>query len=121
MFLTRLQIIEEQFGDLEQKLTNAEVIRDQELYQKYRKEHAEFAPVVQAFRRYRQVQQDLADSQNLLKEETDEEMKTMVREEVESLKEQTAAIEEELKFLLLPKDPNDEKNVILEIRAGTGG
>ena len=121
MFFTRLQKIEAQFGDLEQQLTNSEVIRDQELYQKYRKEHAEFAPIVQAFRRYRQVQQDLADSQNLLKEETDEEMKTMVREEVESLKEQAAALEEELKFLLLPKDPNDEKNVILEIRAGTGG
>ena len=92
MFFTRLQKIEAQFGDLEQQLTNSEVIRDQELYQKYRKEHAEFAPIVQAFRRYRQVQQDLADSQNLLKEETDEEMKTMVREEVESLKEQAAAM-----------------------------
>ena len=121
MFFTRLQKIEAQFGELEQQLTNSEVIRDQELYQKYRKEHAEFAPIVQAFRRYRQVQHDLADSQNLLKEEADEEMKTMVREEVDSLKEQAAAMEEELKFLLLPKDPNDEKNVILEIRAGTGG
>ena len=121
MFLTRLQKLEEQFGDLEQRLTNPEVIRDQELYQKYRKEHADLSPVVQSFRRYQQVQKDLADSQSMLKEETDEEMKTMAREEVESLKEQAAALDEELKFLLLPKDPNDEKNVILEIRAGTGG
>ena len=57
MFFTRLQKIEAQFDELEQQLTNSEVIRDQELYQKYRKEHAEFAPIVQAFRRYRQVQQ----------------------------------------------------------------
>ena len=121
MLINRLQRLETQFVELEQKLTDGEVIRDQELYQKYRKEHAELSPLIQAFRRQQQVLKDLADSQNLLKEETDEEMKDMAREEVDSLKEQAASLEEELQFLLLPKDPYDEKNVILEIRAGTGG
>ncbi len=121
MFLTRLEKLENQFGDLEQKLTAPEVIRDQELYQKYRKEHAELAPLIQAFRRYRQVQKELAESQALLTEEADEELKALAREEIETLKEKAAALEEELRLLLLPKDPNDEKNVLLEIRAGTGG
>jgi peptide chain release factor 1 len=121
MFLTKLQKLEKQFADLEQRLTDAEVIRDQELYQKYRKEHAELSPLIQVFRRYQLVQQDLADSHGLLKEETDEEMKAMAREEIETLKSQAASLEEEMRLLLLPKDPFDEKNVLLEIRAGTGG
>jgi len=121
MFSKRLEKIERQFEDLEQRLTDPEVIRDQELYQKSRKEHADLAPLVQAFRRYRQVQKELADSQDLLKDEADEELKALAREEIDSLKEKAAALEEELRLLLLPKDPNDEKNVLLEIRAGTGG
>ncbi len=121
MFSTRLEKIESQFEDLEQRLTDPAVIRDQELYQKSRKEHAELAPLVQAFRRYRQVQKDLVDSQGLLKNETDEELKDLAREDIDTLKDRAAALEEELRLLLLPKDPNDEKNVILEIRAGTGG
>ncbi len=121
MFSTRLKKIESQFEDLEQRLTNPEVIRDQDLYQKSRKEHAELAPLVQTFRRYRQVQEELAASQGLLKEEADEELKALAREDIDSLKDRAAALEEELRLLLLPKDPNDEKNVILEIRAGTGG
>jgi peptide chain release factor 1 len=121
MFSTRLEKIENQFADLEQRLTHPEVIRDQELYHKSRKEHAELAPLVQAFRRYRQVQKELAESQALLKEETDEELKDLAREEIDTLKDRAAVLEEELRLLLLPKDPNDEKNVILEIRAGTGG
>ena len=121
MLLARLEKLVEQFADLEQRLAAPEIIRDQELYQKYRKEHADLAPLVQTFRRYQQVQKELADSQSLSKEEADEELKALAREEVQRLKEQAAALEEELRFLLLPKDPNDEKNVLLEIRAGTGG
>ncbi|MHB8067573.1 MAG: peptide chain release factor 1 [Desulfobaccales bacterium] len=121
MFSTRLKKIQSQFEDLEQRLTDPEVIRDQELYQKSRKEHAELSPLVQTFRRYRQVQKELAESQDLLKEEADEELKAMAREEIDTLKDRAAVLEEELRLLLLPKDPNDEKNVILEIRAGTGG
>jgi peptide chain release factor 1 len=121
MLTQRLAAIEKRYQDLEGLLADPEVIRDQELYTKYRKEHAELSPVVQAFRRYRQVAGELADNQGLLKEEADEEMKELVREEIQHLKEEAARLEEELRFLLLPQDPNDEKNVLLEIRAGTGG
>ena len=121
MLLDKLQAIDQRFQELEGLLGDPEVIKNQESYQKYRKEHAELTLLVQTFRRYRQVQKEMADSQALLKEETDEELKALAREEVESLKEKDAALEEELKMLLLPKDPNDEKNVLLEIRAGTGG
>jgi len=121
MFIDRLENLEKQYADLEERLADPEVIRAQEVYQKLMKEHAELAPLVQAFRRYKQLQKELADSQSLLKEDSDEEFKAMAREEVEFLKDQLAQVEEELRFLLLPKDPNDEKNVLLEIRAGTGG
>jgi peptide chain release factor 1 len=121
MMLARLQTLEKRSQDLEKLLGDPEVIKAQDLYQKYRKEHADLAPLVQAFRRYQQLQQELADTQGLLKEETDEELKALIREEIQTLKEGLASLEEELRFLLLPKDPNDEKNVLLEIRAGTGG
>ncbi len=121
MLAEKLKTLEQQYLALEERLADPEVIRAQDEYQKVRKEHAELTPLVQAYRRYRQVQKELADSLSLLKEEADEEFKALAREEVQALKEQQAQLEEELKLLLLPRDPNDEKNVILEIRAGTGG
>jgi peptide chain release factor 1 len=121
MISSRLEGLTEQYTRLEQRLSDPEVIRAQDVYQKLMREHAELTPLVQAFRRYQHLQKELADSQSLLKEEGDEEMKDLAREEVQSLKEQLARVEEELRFLLIPKDPNDDKNVILEIRAGTGG
>jgi peptide chain release factor 1 len=121
MFLNRLRSIEKRYEELETRLGDPEVMRVQEDYQKLVKEHSDLTPLVQASRRYQQVQKQLAESQFMLKEEADEELKEMAREEVQALKEQAAALEEELRVLLLPKDPNDEKNVILEIRAGTGG
>jgi peptide chain release factor 1 len=121
MLLERFKAIENQFLELEGHLADQEVLRTPELYQKYRKDHAELAPLVQTFRRYRQVKKELAESQALFKEETDEDLKALAREEIDTLKEQAASLEEELRLLMLPKDPNDEKNVLLEIRAGTGG
>jgi len=121
MFSRRLQNLEKRFLELEGLLGDPEVIKAQDLYQKYRKEHADLAPLVQTFRRYQIVQRELADSQGLLKEEADEELKTLAREDIQTLKEQETALEEELRLLLLPKDPYDEKDVLLEIRAGTGG
>jgi peptide chain release factor 1 len=121
MFLPRLQSLEKRFAELEVRLADPGLIRVQEEYQKVLKEHAELAPLVQAFRRWQQVQKELADSQALLKEEKDEELKALIREEIQTLKDRAARLEEELRTLLLPRDPNDEKNVLLEIRAGTGG
>ncbi len=121
MLTDRLETLEKQYHDIEERLADPEVIRAQDVYQKLMKEHAELAPLVQAFRRYKHLEKELADSQSLLKDESDEDLKAMAREEVQSLKEQIGQVEEDLKVLLLPKDPNDDKNVLLEIRAGTGG
>jgi peptide chain release factor 1 len=121
MLTQRLENLERRYQELEGLLGDPEVIRTQDLYTKCRKEHAELAPVVQTFRRYRQVEKELVDSQTLLKEEADEDLKALAREVIQSLKEEAGSLEEELRFLLLPKDPNDERNVLLEIRAGTGG
>ncbi len=121
MLTQRLENIEKRYQELEGLLGDPEVIKAQDLYLKYRKEHAELTPLVQTFRRYQHLHKELADSQGLLKEESDEELKALARDEIQTLKEQAASLEEELRFLLLPKDPNDEKNVLLEIRAGTGG
>jgi peptide chain release factor 1 len=121
MFTQRLASIDKRYQELEGLLGDPEVIKAQDRYTKYRKEHAELAPLVQAFRRYQHLQQELADNQRLLQEEADEEFKALAREEIQALKEEAARLEEELRFLLLPQDPNDEKDVLLEIRAGTGG
>jgi peptide chain release factor 1 len=121
MLENRLESLERQYQEVEERLADPEVIRNQEEYQKYGKEHAELTPLIQTFRRYKQLQKELADSHSLLKEDTDEDIKALAREEVQSLKEQVDEVEEKLRFLLLPKDPNDEKDVLLEIRAGTGG
>jgi len=121
MLMDRLATLERRYLELEQRLADPEVIRVQEEYQKLSKEHAELAPLVQGYRRYLNLTQQLADSQALLKEETEEDLKELAREEIQSLKGQLARQEEELRLLLLPKDPNDDKNVLLEIRAGTGG
>jgi peptide chain release factor 1 len=121
MLKDRLESLDSRYQELETALTDPEVIRAQDVYQKYRKELADLTPLIQTFRRFQQVQKELAENQILLKEETDEELKAYAREEIGSLKDQAAQLEEELRFLLLPKDPNDEKDVILEIRAGTGG
>jgi peptide chain release factor 1 len=121
MLTDRLENLEKQYLDLEQRLSDPEVIRAQDIYQKLMKEHAELAPLIQAFRRYKHLEKELADSQSLLKDDSDEDLKDMAREDVQSLKEQIGQVEEDLRVLLLPKDPNDDKNVLLEIRAGTGG
>jgi peptide chain release factor 1 len=121
MLTDRLENLEKQYQDIEERLADPEVIRAQDIYQKLMKEHAELAPIIQAFRRYTHLEKELADSQSLLKDESDEDLKAMAREDVQSLKGQIGQVEEDLKVLLLPKDPNDDKNVLLEIRAGTGG
>jgi peptide chain release factor 1 len=112
--------VEERFIDVEKQLADPEVVQDRDAYQKYVIEHAELNKIVTAYRRYKQTLEDLEESQELLKD-TDPEIKDLAREEISQLNLEKDKIEEELKTLLLPKDPNDEKNVIVEIRAGTGG
>jgi peptide chain release factor 1 len=96
------------------------VIKDQESYQRYAKEHAELGKIVSVFREYKQVAKNIEESTELLKD-SDDEIKALAKEDLQGLEERSEKLEEALKFLLVPKDPNDEKNIVLEIRAGTGG
>ncbi len=112
--------VEERFTRLEQLLSNPDVIGDQETYRKYAKEHAELSRIVSAYREYQQVTKDMKESKDLLKD-GDEDIKELAKEDLQDLQERSEKLEEELKYLLVPKDPNDEKNIVLEIRAGTGG
>jgi len=116
----KIREIEERFEELEAELSKPEVIKDQKLYQKYLKEHAHLNPIVNAFRKYRSLGEEMENNRSLL-DDPDPDIRRLAREELEGLKEDLTATERELKLLLLPEDPNDEKNVLLELRAGTGG
>lgn len=119
--IEKLQALAEKYDDLTEKISDPDVIADQANWQKYMKQRADLEPVVETYRLYDKSLQELEDAKTLAAEETDEEMKEMAQMEIDSLKENISELEQKLKVLLLPKDPNDEKNVILELRAGTGG
>lgn len=119
--IEKLQALAEKYDELTEKISDPEVIADQANWQKYMKQRADLEAVVETFRRYTKTKEELEDAKALAAEETDEEMKELALAEADSLKENIENLEQELKVLLLPKDPNDEKNVILELRAGTGG
>jgi len=112
--------VEERFIDIEKHLADPEVVQDRDAYQKFVREHAELNKIVTVYRKYKQTLNDLEESQELLKD-ADPDIKGLARDEITTLSLEKEKIEGELKALLLPKDPNDEKNVIVEIRAGTGG
>ena len=117
----RLDQIEARYEELTYALASPEIISDSSKYQKTAKAHSEIAPVVEKYREYKDLKKGIAESKAVLVDEKDSEMRAYAQEELEKLEARVAAVEEDLKLLLLPKDPNDEKNVILEIRAGTGG
>jgi len=117
----KLDQIEAKYEELTQQLSSAEVLADSSRYQKLAKTHAELASVVDKYREWKEIEKNLAGARQLLVEADDPEMKQMAHDEVRSLEEKLQTAERELKLLLLPKDPNDEKNVLVEIRAGTGG
>ena len=102
-------------------MAQPDIISDRESFTKFNKEHSELGPIVSVFGEYRKVCKDLEDSKALLDETKDEEMKELALQDIENLKARETALREELLVLLAPKDPNDDKNVIIEIRAGTGG
>lgn len=118
--LERLNIIEERYEELTSLLADHKVLSDSQLYQKYSKEQAELTPLVEKIREYKKLIKEIEDTEELLKG-GDGEMKELAQQELNLLKEKKPLLEKELKIMLLPKDPRDEKNVILEIRAGTGG
>jgi len=117
----RLGQIEARYEELTAALASPEIIRDSSKYQKTAKAHSEIATVVEKYREYKDLKRGIAESRAVLADEKDPEMRAYAQEELDRLEGRVGGVEEELKVLLLPKDPNDEKNVIVEIRAGTGG
>lgn len=118
--LDRLEGVEERFLEIEKMLSDPAVVQDREAYQKYAREHSDLNEVVGVFRDYKKTVKDLNDSMELL-EEGEPEIRELAKSEIEVLTARKKNLVEDLKTLLAPSDPNDEKNVILEIRAGTGG
>ena len=117
----RLDQIEARYEELMQALASPEIMNDSAKYQKTAKAHSEITPIVEKYREYKDLKRGITESKAMLADESDADMRAYAEEEVAKLQPRLAAVEDELKVLLLPKDPNDEKNVILEIRAGTGG
>ncbi|MBW2331653.1 MAG: peptide chain release factor 1 [Deltaproteobacteria bacterium] len=116
----KLKGVEERFEKIEKLLSDPDVIKDQNAYRKHTKEHAELSKIVSVYREYKQVAEDIRESKDLLTD-SDDDIKELAREDLQHLHERSEKLEQELKWLLVPKDPNDEKNIVLEIRAGTGG
>ena len=120
--LQKLDFLQEKYEDLTVKISDPDVINDQSQWQKLVKEHADLQPIVEKYKEYRFSQEALEDAKEILHDKSaDDELKEMAKMEIEELEEKIHEAEEKLRILLLPKDPNDEKNVIVEIRAGTGG
>lgn len=117
----KLDFIVEKYKELSLKVSDPEVINDQPAWQKYIKEMGEMEPIVKKYEEYKKAKEALADAKDIVENESDEELRDLAKMEIGDLEDQIETCEDELKILLLPKDPNDEKNVILEIRAGTGG
>lgn len=119
--LEKLYEIERKYDEYTELLSDPDVISNQSEWQKYAKAQAGMTDIVAVFREYQEVAHELEETENLLKEKLDAEMQEMAELERDSLKDRAQALKEKLEVLLLPKDPNDEKNVIVEIRAGAGG
>lgn len=109
------------YEELMSELSEPDVANNPERFRKLMKEQSDLTPIVEAYKEYKQCRQNIEDSHAMLDEETDEELKELAKEELNDSKARVEELENELKILLLPKDPNDDKNVIVEIRAGAGG
>ena len=118
---SKLAEIEKEFSEIEQKVSDPEVIQDQNLYQKLMRRRSDLEKAVELYRQFKQAEATLKDAEELLAQEQDDEMKRLAKEEKEGAEKQQAEILEQLKVELLPKDPNDQKDCIVEVRAGTGG
>lgn len=119
--LKKLAVLEDKYKDLTEKISDPEIINDQKTWQKYMKEHSDLEPIVMKYREYNDVLNRIKESKEILQEESDEELRELAKMELSELEDMVEPIESELKILLLPKDPNDDKNVIVEIRGGAGG
>jgi len=117
----RLDDLLRKFEEIMNELSEPDVVGNQERFRALMKEQSDLTPIVNAYKEYKKCSQDIEDSVAMLESESDDEMREMLKEELAASKKRVEELEKELKILLLPKDPNDEKNVIVEIRAGAGG
>ncbi|MEO2099264.1 MAG: PCRF domain-containing protein, partial [Flavobacteriaceae bacterium] len=119
--LEKLQIIQQRFDEVSDLIIQPDIISDQKRYIQLNKEYKDLSLMVEKIKIYKNLMSNLEEAELLIKDENDSEMVAMAKMEMESAKEQLPQLEEEIKFLLIPKDPEDAKNVVIEIRAGTGG
>jgi peptide chain release factor 1 len=117
----KLDFIQEKYLELSQKVSDPEIISDQSQWQKYVKELADIEPIVNEYKEYKKIKEGIEEARSILTDSHDEELREMAKMELADLEKKIEEIEQTLKLLLLPKDPNDEKNVMVEIRAGAGG
>lgn len=119
--LEKLDFIEDKYNDLTRKISDPEVIADQQAWQKLMREHASMEEIVHKYKEYKDVVKNISNDKGMLNDGVEDELKELVEEELKELETRKKELEDELRILLLPKDPNDDKNVFVEIRAGTGG
>ena len=117
----KLAFIEEKYEELSQKISDPEIIADQNQWRKLCKESSDITPIVEKYREYKEAVKAIDEAKEMLRDNPEKDFEEMLLSEIDENNEKISVIEEELKILLLPKDPNDEKNVIVEIRGGTGG
>lgn len=117
----RLEGLLIRYEEIEQEMMNPEIVNDQARFKKLRKEQSDLTAIAEKYKEYKQTQEGINESLQMLEDESDEEIRELAKEELNNCKQRLTEIEEELKILLLPKDPNDDKNVIVEIRGGAGG
>ncbi len=121
MILQKLEGVKMRFDEVSELITDPDVIADMKRYVKLNKEYKELEPIIEAYNEYKKLLNDIQSAKELLETEDDDDVKEMAKNELEELNNRKGPLEEKIKFLLIPKDPEDEKNAILEIRAGTGG
>ncbi|TFD96981.1 peptide chain release factor 1 [Jeotgalibacillus sp. R-1-5s-1] len=117
----RLQAVEDRYDKLNELLSDPEIVNDTKKLREYSKEQSDLTPTVEAYRRYKEVSEQHKDAKEMLNEKLDADMRDMVKEEVNELSAELEELEDRLRVLLLPKDPNDDKNVIMEVRGAAGG
>lgn len=121
MYYDQLQKIEDRYKELGELMSDPEVIADTNRFMKLSKEEADLRETVEVYQRYKKVENDISEDEEMLSENLDEEMTELAKEELAGLKQEKAELEDRIKILLLPKDPNDDKNIIMEIRGAAGG
>jgi peptide chain release factor 1 len=121
MILERLEGVRMRFEEVAQQITDPEIMSDMKRYVKLNKEYKNLEPIIEAYKKYSEISSNIKDAKEIISQESDEEMRDMAKMELDDLESKIGPLEEEIKFLLLPADPEDGKNAVLEIRAGTGG